>query len=97
MGPSNRTPPPPRNRDAATAQASPATLLVDTGAGALVDYGTARLSNGATGAPALNNIFRVWYVDAAGVVVLRKDSHLDGWPDVWDHAPFQPGYGDGVR
>lgn len=62
---------------AAEAQASPVALLVDTGAGSFVDYGTARLSNGATGAPALNNIFRVWFVDAAGVVVPGADS-VDG-------------------
>ncbi|MCB9868536.1 MAG: hypothetical protein H6837_01685 [Planctomycetes bacterium] len=28
---------------------------------------------------------------------LRRDSDLDGWPDVWDHAPFTAGYKDGVR
>lgn len=25
----------------------------------------------------------------------RRDSDIDGWPDVWDHAPFTPGYRDG--
>ena len=28
---------------------------------------------------------------------LRKDSDLDGWPDVWDHAPLKAGYRDGTR
>ena len=37
--------------------------------GALIDYGRPSLSNGDTGTPALNNIFNVWYVDAAGQVV----------------------------
>ncbi len=27
----------------------------------------------------------------------RKDSDLDGWPDVWDRAPNQVGYKDGVN
>lgn len=62
---------------ASESQASPVTIFVDTGAGSFVDYGTARLSNGATGVPALNNIFRVWYVDAAGVVVPDAKS-VDG-------------------
>lgn len=31
-----------------------------------IDYGDPRLSQGATGQPRLNNIFRVWYVDAQG-------------------------------
>ena len=26
---------------------------------------------------------------------LRRDSDDDGWPDVWDSAPNDPGYGDG--
>lgn len=54
------------------AQTSPARLQVPTGAPngsttpTMVDYGSARLSRGAIGSPALNNIFRVWYVDAGG-------------------------------
>ena len=28
---------------------------------------------------------------------LRVDSDLDGWPDVWDHAPSLPGYKDGIN
>lgn len=36
--------------------------------------------------------------DAYGLALpLRRDSDLDGWPDVWDHAPFTPGYKDGVN
>ena len=27
----------------------------------------------------------------------RKDTDLDGWPDVWDRAPTQPGFKDGVN
>ncbi len=60
---------------AAEAQSSPAQLDVFTGSAnsanynAAVDYGTAQLSNGATGQPGLNNIFRVWYVDANGAPV----------------------------
>ena len=27
----------------------------------------------------------------------RIDSDEDGWPDVWDVAPMQPGYKDGVN
>jgi hypothetical protein len=27
----------------------------------------------------------------------RRDSDLDGWPDVWDNAPFTAGYKDGVN
>jgi hypothetical protein len=36
--------------------------------------------------------------DAYGLQLpLRRDSDLDGWPDVWDNAPRTPGYHDGVR
>ncbi len=28
---------------------------------------------------------------------LRKDSDLDGWPDVWDRNPWRRGYKNGVR
>ena len=57
------------------AQNSSANLTIYTGAtnargyDPSVDYGSAQLSNGTTGTPALNNIFRVWYVDAAGAPV----------------------------
>ncbi len=27
----------------------------------------------------------------------RKDSDDDGWPDVWDNAPLQAGFKDGVN
>lgn len=30
-------------------------------------------------------------------LALRRDSDADGWPDVWDNAPLQRGYRDGVR
>lgn len=37
-------------------------------------------------------------VDAYGLdLPLRRDTDLDGWPDVWDHAPGQVGYQDGVH
>ncbi len=36
--------------------------------------------------------------DAYGMLLpLRLDRDGDGWPDVWDYAPLQPGYRDGVR
>jgi hypothetical protein len=36
--------------------------------------------------------------DAYGLrLPLRVDSDLDGWPDVWDAAPYQVGYKDGVN
>jgi hypothetical protein len=36
--------------------------------------------------------------DAYGLLLdLRVDTDLDGWPDVWDHAPESPGYEDGVN
>ena len=28
---------------------------------------------------------------------LRRDSDLDGWPDVWDPAPLTPGFLDGLN
>ena len=37
--------------------------------GTLIDFGRPSLSNGNTGTPALNNIFRVWYVDKNGRTV----------------------------
>jgi len=52
---------------AAEAAAAPP-LELDVG-GTIVDYGDASLDGGATGSPDLNNIFRVWYVDANGVRV----------------------------
>ena len=27
---------------------------------------------------------------------LRRDTDLDGWPDVWDVAPTTPGYKNGI-
>jgi len=30
-------------------------------------------------------------------LLLRRDQDSDGWPDVWDAAPNDPGYGDGVN
>lgn len=64
---------------AAEAQVSPAQLNVVTGDadGASIDYGSARLTNGATGSPQLNNIFRIWYVDASGAPVAGATS-VDG-------------------
>lgn len=55
---------------AAEANAAGSSVMVQPAGGApFIDYGDPSLSNGATGSPALNNIFRVWYVDAQGVVV----------------------------
>ncbi|MGA1533174.1 MAG: di-heme oxidoredictase family protein [Planctomycetota bacterium] len=51
------------------AQTSPAEIEVPTGVGTKVRYGSPRLSAVATGTPQLNNVIRVWYVDADGVRV----------------------------
>ncbi len=52
---------------AAEAQAAGAHLwVVPTPGAAAIDYGNPRLDQGATGVPRLDNIFRVWFVDAAG-------------------------------
>ena len=58
----------------AEANAAP-TLDVSTGTGFSVNYGEA--APGANGKPQLNNIFRVWYVDANGEVVLGATSLND--------------------
>lgn len=51
------------------AQAGGTSVLVRSArGGAMIDYGDPSLSNGATGKPRLNNIFRVWYVDQNGRV-----------------------------
>ena len=62
---------------AAECQAAPGSCVVPSGAGAMIDYGSVHLSQGSTGVPALNNIFRVWYLDANGVVVPGATS-IDG-------------------
>lgn len=55
---------------AAEAQAAGSSLWIETRPGGRqVDYGNPRLNGGATGKPSLNNIFRVWFVDAQGRVV----------------------------
>ncbi len=52
---------------ASEAQSAPNPLLVQpAGVGTAIDYGNPRLTNGSTGKPQLNNIFRVWYIDANG-------------------------------
>jgi len=43
--------------------------IVPTDGAQAIDFGNPRLDGGATGKPQLNNIIRVWYVDAAGRVV----------------------------
>jgi hypothetical protein len=49
------------------AMGSPSSLTVRPTAGApLLDFGTAQLTGGTTGTPQLDEIFEVWYVDAAG-------------------------------
>lgn len=55
---------------ATEAQAAWSSTWIETKPGGRqIDYGNPRLSNGLTGKPRLNNIFRVWYVDAQGRVV----------------------------
>lgn len=50
--------------------AAPATCLVTPAPGAKpIDYGSLRLDGGTTGAPSMDNIVRVWFVDADGVRV----------------------------
>lgn len=62
----------------AEAQAAPTTLPILAAAGQpAIDYGNPRLTNGATGRPQLNNIFRVWYLDATGHVVPNA-TQVDG-------------------
>jgi hypothetical protein len=46
--------------------AGPSAWVVPTAGAAAIDYGNPRLDGGATGRPQLNNIFRVWFVDAQG-------------------------------
>ncbi len=63
-----------RNRDGwvsvPEAQAASGVVHVNsTAGGPMIDFGDPGLSRGTTGAPQLNNIFRVWYVDNRGVVV----------------------------
>jgi len=54
----------------AESQAAPSQLLVRMSTnGPAIDYGRPRLTNGTTGRPQFNNIFRVWYLDASGHVV----------------------------
>ena len=55
---------------AAEAQKAEPSLFVQTAPGSRwLDFGDPRLSNGSTGSPSLNNIFKVWYVDQNGVFV----------------------------
>lgn len=62
----------------AEAQAAPTQLPLLAAAGQpAIDYGNPRLTNGATGKPQLNNIFRVWYLDANGHVVPNA-TQVDG-------------------
>lgn len=62
----------------AESQAAPSSLLVSASTiGPNLDYGNPRLTNGATGKPQLNNIFRVWYVNAAGQPVAGA-TQVDG-------------------
>lgn len=46
--------------------APPRMLVKPSSEGRAVAYGDCRLDGGTTGSPRLNNIFRVWYVDAQG-------------------------------
>lgn len=63
---------------AAEAQAAPSALTVAASTiGPNLDYGNPHLTNGATGRPQLNNIFRIWYVNAAGQPVAGA-TQVDG-------------------
>jgi hypothetical protein len=42
---------------------------------------------------AIENLVEAYGLD----LELRRDSDLDGWPDVWDAAPTTPGFGDGEQ
>lgn len=54
----------------AESQAAPDPMQVETTiGGTAIDFGSVRLTNGATGTPQLNTMFRVWYVDANGAEV----------------------------
>jgi hypothetical protein len=62
----------------AEASAFAGNLNIETQAGGkTVNYGSPRLDGGNTGKPRLNNIFRVWYVDAQGRHVPGA-THVDG-------------------
>ena len=59
---------------AAEASASNGALFVAPSPGTSpVDFGDPRLNSSTTGSPSLNNIFRVWYVDAQGQPVAGCD------------------------
>ena len=68
---------------AAESQASPPRLYIQTDASTpsqhatTIQYGTAHLTNHSTGTPRLNNIFRIWYVDAHGSPVAGA-TEVDG-------------------
>ncbi|MEQ1632305.1 MAG: di-heme oxidoredictase family protein [Planctomycetota bacterium] len=60
-----------RDRDgwvsvAESQSAAARTWIVPTPGAFAIDFGNPRLDQGATGRPRLDNIFRVWFVDAAG-------------------------------
>lgn len=82
---------------AAEAQAAPTSCAVAPIAGASpIDFGNPRLSNGSTGRPALNNIFRVWYLDANGHVVPGA-TQVDGTATVgYGFEMVVWGWGQGV-
>lgn len=50
----------------AEASSAPPVTVETYSGGPVVNYGSLALSNGLTGSPSLNNIFRVWYVDSTG-------------------------------
>ncbi len=61
-----------------------------------ISYGDPRLSSGTTGSPSLNNIFRVWYVDANGQVV-DGATQVDGTTTVgYNFEMVVWGWGQGV-
>jgi len=63
--------------DVAEATSAPALDVEPYPGGPKVNFGSMALSGGATGVPNLNNIFRVWFVDATGSPVTGA-SEVDG-------------------
>lgn len=62
----------------AESQAAPTHLAFPAAPGGTsIDYGNPHLTNGTTGKPQLNNIFRVWYLNAQGHVVANA-TQVDG-------------------
>src|SRR6185369_2605278 len=80
----------------AESQAAPTSLqLLPAPLLPTVDFGNPHLSGGTTGKPALNNIFRVWYIDANGHAVTGA-TQVDGVTTVgYDFEMVVWGWGQG--